>query len=176
MSALACSSVCKQYCQFDALSCTVSSLMLFEYPNHCNEFCSKIHICSISSSCVVQCCALVLSLDLPHHITPHRIASHCIASHHMPACQPCCSQPSSFAVQVSVDNIDADLFGRGVAGGGFQPSDDTMHLIKSQAIVMLRDAYDQNMVRQHLSTRCIPLVAPWPPLKSKYPQIKVVLL
>ena len=84
-------------------------------------------------------------------------------SHDMPACHLCCSKPSFVAMQVSVDNIDADLFGRGVRGGSFQPSDDTMHLIKSQAIVMLHDAYDQNMVRLQLSRHYIPLVSPWLP-------------
>lgn len=49
-------------------------------------------------------------------------------------------------LQVSVDNIDADLFGRNVRGGSFQPSDDTLHAIKSQAIGMLAEAYEKNMV------------------------------
>lgn len=57
------------------------------------------------------------------------------------------------ALQVSVDNIDADLFGRGVRGGSFQPSDDTLHAIKSQAIALLTEAYDKDMVR---TTPCMP--------------------
>ena len=67
--------------------------------------------------------------------------------------------PIPAAMQVSVDNIDADLFGRAMRGGSFQPSDDTMHLIKSQAIVMVHDAYDQNMVGLHFSRHCMMLVA-----------------
>ena len=59
------------------------------------------------------------------------------------------------ALQVSVDNIDADLFGRGVRGGSFQPSDDTLHAIKSQAIALLTEAYDKDMVR---TTPCMPLI------------------
>lgn len=53
--------------------------------------------------------------------------------------------------EVSVDNIDADLFGRNVRGGSFQPSDDTLHAIKSQAIGMLAEAYEKNMkmLRSH---------------------------
>ena len=50
-------------------------------------------------------------------------------------------------LQVAVDNIDADLFGRGVRGGSFQPSDNTMHAIKTQAIGMLHEAYEHNLVR-----------------------------
>lgn len=61
-------------------------------------------------------------------------------------------------MQVAVDNIDADLFGRGVRGGSFQPSDNTMHAIKTQAIGMLHEAYDQNLVRllllAHSRQRC----------------------
>lgn len=57
------------------------------------------------------------------------------------------------ALQVSVDNIDADLFGRGVRGGSFQPSDDTLHAIKSQAITLLTEAYDKDMVR---TITCMP--------------------
>ncbi|KAL0050459.1 hypothetical protein WJX82_011563 [Trebouxia sp. C0006] len=53
--------------------------------------------------------------------------------------------------EVSVDNIDADLFGRGVRGGSFQPSDDTLHAIKSQAITLLTEAYNKDMkvLRRH---------------------------
>ena len=54
-------------------------------------------------------------------------------------------------MQVSVDNIDADLFGRGVRGGSFQPSDNTMHAIKTQAIGMLTEAYDKDLVRSQRS-------------------------
>lgn len=50
-------------------------------------------------------------------------------------------------MQVSVDNIDADLFGKGVRGGSFQPSDDNMHDMKCQAIAMLHEAYDKDLVR-----------------------------
>lgn len=50
-------------------------------------------------------------------------------------------------MQVSVDNIDADLFGRGVPGGSFQPSDDNMHNMRTQAIAMLQEAYDKDLVR-----------------------------
>ena len=57
------------------------------------------------------------------------------------------------ALQVSVDNIDADLFGRGVRGGSFQPSDDTLHAIKSQAITLLTEAYNKDMVR---TAPCMP--------------------
>ena len=48
-----------------------------------------------------------------------------------------------------MDNIDADLFGRGVRGGSFQPSDETLHAIKSQAITLLTEAYDKDMVRSN---------------------------
>ncbi|KAL3161042.1 hypothetical protein ABBQ38_009425 [Trebouxia sp. C0009 RCD-2024] len=53
--------------------------------------------------------------------------------------------------EVSVDNIDADLFGRGVPGGSFQPSDDNMHNMRTQAIAMLQEAYDKDLavLRQH---------------------------
>ena len=56
-------------------------------------------------------------------------------------------QISEFALQVSVDNIDQDLFRTGVRGGSFQPSDDTLHAIKSKAIHLLTDAYQKDLVR-----------------------------
>lgn len=65
----------------------------------------------------------------------------------------CTVQDSGGALQVSVDNIDADLFGRGLRGGSFQPSDDTLHAIKSQAIALLTEAYDKDMVRPESAQR-----------------------
>lgn len=52
-------------------------------------------------------------------------------------------------LQVSVDNIDQDLFRTGVRGGSFQPSDDTLHAIKTKAISLLNDAYQKDLVCTH---------------------------
>ena len=49
---------------------------------------------------------------------------------------------------MAIDNIDADLFGRGVRGGFFQPSDAMMHKIRSAMYTILREAYAENMVRR----------------------------
>lgn len=57
------------------------------------------------------------------------------------------AQSSVIVLQVSVDNIDQDLFRTGVRGGSFQPSDDTLHAIKSKAIHLLTDAYQKDLVR-----------------------------
>ncbi len=72
----------------------------------------------------------------------------------LPTCKACNTLVSTHldridiaAWQVSVDNIDADLFGRNVRGGSFQPSDDTLHAIKSRAFSLLTEAYDKDMVR-----------------------------
>ncbi len=68
-------------------------------------------------------------------------------------------------VQVAVDNIDADLFGRGVTGGFFQPSDAMKHKIRTTVHDILREAYRENMVRQTqmlataASSVCWPLTA-----------------
>ena len=56
-------------------------------------------------------------------------------------------------VQVAVDNIDADLFGRGVTGGFFQPSDAMKHKIRTTVHDILREAYRDNMVRDIKSWR-----------------------
>ena len=49
-------------------------------------------------------------------------------------------------LQVAVDNIDEDLFRQGVRGGSFQPSDNTLHAIKSKAYSLLAEAYNKDMV------------------------------
>lgn len=54
-------------------------------------------------------------------------------------------------LQVAVDNIDQDLFRVGVRGGSFQPSDDTLHAIKSKAFSLLTDAYQKNLVRPYFA-------------------------
>lgn len=48
---------------------------------------------------------------------------------------------------MAIDNIDADLFGRGVRGGYFQPSDAMHHKIRSAMYEILRDAYADVLVR-----------------------------
>ena len=53
-----------------------------------------------------------------------------------------------------MDNIDEDLFRQGVRGGSFQPSDNTLHAIKSRAYSLLAEAYNKDMVR--------PLSGRWP--------------
>ena len=49
--------------------------------------------------------------------------------------------------QVAIDSIDADLFGRGVRGGFFQPSDAMLHRIRTTMYDILREAYAEDMVR-----------------------------
>ena len=49
--------------------------------------------------------------------------------------------------QVAIDNIDADLFGRGVRGGFFQPSDAMLHKIRNAMYDILREAYAEDLVR-----------------------------
>lgn len=53
---------------------------------------------------------------------------------------------SKRAFEVAVDNIDADLFGSSAQGGGFQPSDDTWHKIRSTMNDILCAAYDDDVV------------------------------
>lgn len=48
--------------------------------------------------------------------------------------------------QVAIDNIDADLFGRGVRGGFFQPSDAMLHKIRVTMHDILREAYAEDLV------------------------------
>ena len=50
--------------------------------------------------------------------------------------------------QVAIDSIDADLFGRGVRGGFFQPSDAMLHRIRTTMYDILREAYAEDMVRR----------------------------
>jgi cell division protease FtsH len=47
--------------------------------------------------------------------------------------------------EVAVDNIDEDLFGNTIAGGSFQPSDNSWHEIKSKAATIVKDAYKTNL-------------------------------
>lgn len=54
---------------------------------------------------------------------------------------------------MAIDNIDADLFGRGVRGGFFQPSDAMHHKIRCAMYDILRDAYAEDLVRPPPSAR-----------------------
>ena len=56
------------------------------------------------------------------------------------------------SIEVAVDNIDEDLFGRGVAGGMFQPSDHTIFRMRSAVADLLRDCYVANLVPSCLSS------------------------
>ena len=50
-------------------------------------------------------------------------------------------------LQVSVDNIDRDLFGRAVRGAMYQPSDGTLHRHRAAAHDLVRAAYADDVVR-----------------------------
>ena len=50
-------------------------------------------------------------------------------------------------LQVNVDNIDRDLFGRNVRGAMYQPVDETLDKYKRAAYDIVRAAYDDNVVR-----------------------------
>lgn len=54
----------------------------------------------------------------------------------------CCA-----ALQVNVDNIDRDLFGRSVRGAMYQPADRTFDKLKISAHKILHQAYAENVVR-----------------------------
>jgi len=47
--------------------------------------------------------------------------------------------------EVTVDNIDADLFGTTIPGGSFQPSDAAWHRIRSTAANIVKAAYVANL-------------------------------
>ena len=47
--------------------------------------------------------------------------------------------------EVTVDNIDADLFGDSIPGGAFQPSDASWHQIRSRAAEIVKTAYVANV-------------------------------
>ena len=51
--------------------------------------------------------------------------------------------------EVTVDNIDADLFGSTLPGGSWQPSDATWHRIKSAAADIVKSAYADNLKVLH---------------------------
>ena len=53
-----------------------------------------------------------------------------------------------FPIQVNVDNIDRDLFGRNVRGAMYQPVDETLDKYKNAAFDVVRAAYDANVVRE----------------------------
>ncbi len=129
------------------------SSFFFYQSAHLSAFCLQIcHILAgLNSSLLPACRRLAQALNLQQtfaFVLLHTQQSCCIAY------MQCSIHVHMYlilskhaALQVSVDNIDADLFGRGVRGGSFQPSDDTLHAIKSQAITLLTEAYDKDMVR-----------------------------
>ncbi|KAK9817111.1 hypothetical protein WJX72_009705 [[Myrmecia] bisecta] len=45
--------------------------------------------------------------------------------------------------EVSVDNIDADLFGKGIKGGMWQPSDESLHRLRTAMYGLLGAAYEE---------------------------------
>ena len=47
--------------------------------------------------------------------------------------------------EVTVDNIDADLFGNSIPGGGFQPSDASWHRTQSAANGIVLEAYNEDL-------------------------------
>jgi hypothetical protein len=47
--------------------------------------------------------------------------------------------------EVTVDNIDADLFGTAIPGGAFQPSDANWHRMRSAAAAIVQEAYAADM-------------------------------
>jgi cell division protease FtsH len=47
--------------------------------------------------------------------------------------------------EVTVDNIDSDLFGDVIPGGGFQPSDQSWHEMRSRAAEIVKEAYKENL-------------------------------
>jgi hypothetical protein len=63
-----------------------------------------------------------------------------------------CESGTRESRQVAIDSIDADLFGRGVRGGFFQPSDAMLHRIRTTMYDILREAYAEDMVRRMLPT------------------------
>jgi hypothetical protein len=62
------------------------------------------------------------------------------------------SRPPGFmrkSFEVAVDNIDADLFGRGTRGGGFQPADQTWTTVQRHVFGLIEDAYQKNLRTLH---------------------------
>ncbi|KAL4448900.1 hypothetical protein ABPG77_007617 [Micractinium sp. CCAP 211/92] len=47
--------------------------------------------------------------------------------------------------EVTVDSIDADLFGNSIRGGGFQPSDESRHRMRTAVHRIMVDAYNRNL-------------------------------
>ena len=58
-----------------------------------------------------------------------------------------CLFPVADAVQVTVDNIDADLFGTGIRGGMFQPADQTLHRVRTATHDLVRAAFADSLAR-----------------------------
>ena len=58
------------------------------------------------------------------------------------------------SLQVNVDNIDMDLFGRNVRGAMYQPVDETLDKYKKAAFDIVRAAYDDNVVSATPATPC----------------------
>ena len=55
--------------------------------------------------------------------------------------------PDADAVQVTVDNIDADLFATGIRGGMFQPADQTLHRVRTATHDLVRAAFADSLAR-----------------------------
>ena len=65
-----------------------------------------------------------------------------------------CLCPVVDAVQVTVDNIDADLFATGIRGGMFQPADQTLHRVRTATHDLVRAAFADSLAR---AARTLPL-------------------
>lgn len=68
---------------------------------------------------------------------------------------------ASLCAQVAIDNIDADLFGRGVRGGFFQPSDAMLHKIRMAMYDILREAYAEDLVSSKYNRHCLRIICNW---------------
>ncbi|KAI3430488.1 hypothetical protein D9Q98_005083 [Chlorella vulgaris] len=55
------------------------------------------------------------------------------------------SGPPKGNFEVSVDSIDADLFGSSLQGGSFQPSDESRHRMRAEVQQLLVNAYNSNL-------------------------------
>jgi len=47
--------------------------------------------------------------------------------------------------EITTDNIDEDLFGRGLEGGMFQPCDSSMHKLLTKCYELMWDAYQESL-------------------------------
>ena len=69
---------------------------------------------------------------------------------------------SGARAQVTVDNIDADLFNTSVRGGMFQPADQMLHKLRTATYDLVRAAFDDCLARPNSAAPFpIFLIAAW---------------